>query len=382
MLAYRHELAVERADLAIAAADRADASAARAHALVNKGTALSFMDARAGRDVLESGIDLAFEIGAHEDAVRGNVNMSWTALERRELDEAIRHADRAIDLSIERNLHGFEIYGLVTRGTAKLLRGEWVATDDLAPLLARQDGWATWRVVLLTLVGTVRARRGSPDAADLLGEAWELATKSQELQRTGFAAAAMAELAWIQDKPRLTTELIGAVLEHALADAGEWMAGALAYWAWKLGAIETSPPGICEPHQLQIGGSWKEASEAWQTLGMPYEQALALSEGDDGARLQALEMFETLGADAVAAKLRAELRSAGIEGIPKGPQRATRSHPAGLTERQSEVLEWLPRAAANPRSPIAYSSHRERSITTCRRSWPSSLCRPGAKRST
>jgi DNA-binding NarL/FixJ family response regulator len=53
-----------------------------------------------------------------------------------------------------------------------------------------------------------------------------------------------------------------------------------------------------------------------------------------------LEVFETLGATAVAAKLRKALREDGVT-VPRGRGRDTRRHAAGLTARQAEVLQLL-----------------------------------------
>jgi DNA-binding NarL/FixJ family response regulator len=62
--------------------------------------------------------------------------------------------------------------------------------------------------------------------------------------------------------------------------------------------------------------------------------------GDEKARLEALQVFETLGATAVAAKLRQALRDEGVA-VPRGKGRDTRRHAAGLTVRQAEVLQHL-----------------------------------------
>jgi DNA-binding NarL/FixJ family response regulator len=81
---------------------------------------------------------------------------------------------------------------------------------------------------------------------------------------------------------------------------------------------------------------------------MPFERALALSEGDVAARLDALAVLDGLGADAVAAKLRRLLRADGVRHVPRGPRRATRANPAGLTMRQSEILDLLCDGMSNP----------------------------------
>jgi DNA-binding NarL/FixJ family response regulator len=76
-------------------------------------------------------------------------------------------------------------------------------------------------------------------------------------------------------------------------------------------------------------------------LGCPYEQALALFEGDEGDKREAISIMQKLGADAVCSKLKLEMRSSGIKNIPRGIRKSTRSNPAQLTERELDVLQLL-----------------------------------------
>lgn len=100
------------------------------------------------------------------------------------------------------------------------------------------------------------------------------------------------------------------------------------------------PPGIAEPFRLLIESDWSEAASAWEARGVPFERSLALMHGGQADRLEALEPLEGLGATAVAARLRRELRGAGVS-VPRSKGRETRRHAAGLTARQAEVLELL-----------------------------------------
>ena len=84
----------------------------------------------------------------------------------------------------------------------------------------------------------------------------------------------------------------------------------------------------------------------WSAIGCPYERAIALAHGDHTAQLEALEVLETLGASAVAAKLRRALRDQGLP-VPRGRSRKTRDHAAGLTARQAEVLQLLAKGLSN-----------------------------------
>jgi DNA-binding NarL/FixJ family response regulator len=94
-------------------------------------------------------------------------------------------------------------------------------------------------------------------------------------------------------------------------------------------------------------GDWRAAAAAWKAIGCPYEEAVALTDGDEAARRAALGIFERLGAGPAAERLRQALRASGVRGIPRGPRASTRENAAGLTNRQLEVLALLADGLSN-----------------------------------
>ena len=75
---------------------------------------------------------------------------------------------------------------------------------------------------------------------------------------------------------------------------------------------------------------------------MPYDAALALVDsGDPALAARALDILDRLGADAVAAKVRRDLRSKGVSAVPARRRTSTSANAAGLTTRQTEVLRLL-----------------------------------------
>lgn len=117
-----------------------------------------------------------------------------------------------------------------------------------------------------------------------------------------------------------------------------WIGGELAFWLQQIGEIEVVPEAAAEPYRLAAVGEWQQADAFWEKRGIPYDRALALSLGSNEARLEALTLFDDLGATALAARLRSELAKAGVMGVPRGPTRATRENPFSLTPRQMDVL--------------------------------------------
>ena len=106
----------------------------------------------------------------------------------------------------------------------------------------------------------------------------------------------------------------------------------------KRGDIEPLPESIA-PYWLHIAGRPIEAAQAWDAIGAPYQRALALSDSDEEAHLRtALRIFQGLAARPLAQRVATRFRAMGATGVPRGPRPPTRSNPAGLTERELEVL--------------------------------------------
>jgi DNA-binding CsgD family transcriptional regulator len=154
-------------------------------------------------------------------------------------------------------------------------------------------------------------------------------------------AAARAEVAWLDGD----LDGVGEASNDALVLAFErgvdsWSAGELACWRWRAGLHdELREQLVAEPYRLSIAGEWRSAAERWRKIGCPYEAALALVDADEDAALQqALEELNRLGARPAAAIVARRLRERGARGVPRGPRSVTRQNPAGLTERELEVL--------------------------------------------
>jgi DNA-binding NarL/FixJ family response regulator len=104
------------------------------------------------------------------------------------------------------------------------------------------------------------------------------------------------------------------------------------------------------PEELAAGlrGDWRAAAAGWERIGAPYERALELVDsGEVDATLEALAVFDRLGADPAARLARRRLRELGVRQIPRGPQPTTRVNPAGLTDRQVEILRLLSEGLTN-----------------------------------
>jgi DNA-binding NarL/FixJ family response regulator len=118
----------------------------------------------------------------------------------------------------------------------------------------------------------------------------------------------------------------------------EWSRGELAVWLRRLG-LDVNAVDVAEPYRLLLNGAHEAAAEEFHGFSMPFDAALALVDsGDPALAARALDILDRLGADAVAAKVRRDLRSQGVSAVPARRRSATLANPAGLTTRQTEVL--------------------------------------------
>ncbi|PRC42636.1 LuxR family transcriptional regulator, partial [Mycobacterium sp. ITM-2017-0098] len=110
----------------------------------------------------------------------------------------------------------------------------------------------------------------------------------------------------------------------------------------RIDGSDIAAPDVAEPYALLFDGRYEAAAEQFHRLSTPYDAALTLTDsGDAAGTRRALDLLDRLGADAVAGKVRSDLRATGASAVP-GPRRAsTQSNPAGLTTRQVEVLRLL-----------------------------------------
>jgi DNA-binding CsgD family transcriptional regulator len=208
------------------------------------------------------------------------------------------------------------------------------------------------RIIALVVLGLVRVRRGDPGHRELLEEAWAIAEPTNEPFRMGPPAAARAEVAWLAGDRDAVVEATDTVLRLAVERNDRAALGELLVWRRRVGIDDDPAIRPIEPYAMEVEGDWQLAATFWQEVACPYAAALALADsGDEKELRRALDWLQQLGAQPAAAIVAGRLRELGARGLPRGPRRATRENPAGLTARQLEVLELV--AEGLPDSEIA-----------------------------
>ena len=342
MLHRECEAAVGWARRSLALAERLGEREIRAEALGTLGTALLFLDYDAGCEQMAQALALARADGLHGLVATTLGNLGSASGEVWRLREAREHLKATIVFAQQHELDFFRVYSTAWLALCELHLGRWDDARELAlDVLQQGDSATISRVTALVALGRLQARRGETEAARTLDEALALALPSGTLQRLAPVRCARAEAAWLRGDLAATATEARAALAQAEDRRHPWFAGELAQWLRRAGAPVPVPAACAEPHALLLRGHWREAAATWAAIGSPYEQALALSEGDDAARVAALALLDDLGAAPAADALRRRLRSDGVRGVPRGVRASTQANPHQLTEREREVLALL-----------------------------------------
>ena len=335
---------------AIALADEVGDREALVHALNNVGTVELSRGNPAGQAKLERSLELARQWQLGTDAGRAYIN----------LDEALRHCgqwhsalswiERGIEYTQKLGLEAWLKCLIGARAVVELALGRWDEAAATAETIldGPRDQILGPRSDALVTLALVRARRGDPGSWPLLDEARETAIASDDLQWLAPVAAARAEAAWMEGR----TDAIDAETEHAYDLAcrlGEpTFAGWLGCWRARAGLPVEPPDGVPERFRLQLAGEPELAAEQFRAEGAIYDAAIATVPSTRGAPLRAaLDQLHALGAKPAAAIVSRRLRELGERAVPRGPRASTTENPAGLTNRELEVLPLLTQGLRN-----------------------------------
>ena len=349
MLAQDVDAAEDWATRAIAAARTLDDQDTLAHALNNLGSTRLRVGDVGGYALLEESLEIAIREQFDDHAGRAYANLVWTALDDRQYDRAESYIEEGLAYARRRELAGSIYYITAERARLHFERGHWTKAErDALWVLDRPEEPGITNMPALGTLVRLFVRRGESEVDQALESAWRLVEPTGELQRIAPVAIARAELAWLRDDLQGIGSAIEDAYQLALAARQPWILDEFAFWMWRAGRPIEPLRGSETPYARQIAGGWSEAANEWAQIGCPYEQALALMDsGDPPPLLEALDILDGLGAAPAAARLRRRLRQLGVQGVPRGPRKETRSHPAGLTPRQVEVLDLVVKGLTN-----------------------------------
>ncbi|MFC5138525.1 ATP-binding protein [Actinomycetospora rhizophila] len=342
----------------LGAAEAAAASAERTGAPEHLGMSLTCLgrarviggDHDAGLALMRRGVAETRAAGAHTFTLiaHGLLVLDLFALAR--FDECRRHLDEAIAYAEE-----LETWFLATSWQAvgyrlQAVHGDWDgAIAGLRGIVGvrGEPERGSLRYALPPLARLL-ARRGDDDAPAYLAWTRDLAARAECYDVWWASGLLEIETAWLAGRPADADEALARLGELTARPGRELDRGELARWRQRLGRPVTVPAGARDVHAAGLRGDWEAAAAAWEAEGVPYDQALELL--DSGAAeptLRALRILDGLRAKPAARLARQRLRALGVSHIPRGPYAATRANPAGLSDRQVEVLRLLAESLTN-----------------------------------
>ena len=340
MLRSDLEQGLVHADAALVHAD--DLGAARAGALITMGMARATVAYPDGIELLKEGHRIAETSHALIESARAALIISGVAPDWRDSVTAQRWIRWAVERAETLGVSTLERAINVSRAELEVVRGNLDEAEQVARLVVDDPRTIeNFRTAARIQLAGVLTRTGRGEIESALGRAWESASSTGDPGAILRAAAVIAEHRWLGGKVGAgTVEEMMSEFRQRPATAEPWHVGDLALRLWLNGDIAAMPDDVPDVLSRLGRGDWRMAARWFAERDAPYDEAIALSLGDDAARLRALEILEDVGAKPFAAKLRAELRARGVS-VPGRRAHATRDHPFGLTQRQSEVLELV-----------------------------------------
>ena len=265
-------------------------------------------------------------------------NLCHYDVEQGRFDQAEESVAEALRISEERDTPSCTAFQLGVRSRLRLLQGRLAeAEDDARAVLSSSDVplGQLWPHLVL---GMLVARRDGSPANPHLDDLWRLVNRLDNPGMVAAVAAALAENAWITRRPdaRLDDPLVTELFTREWAGREAALA-ALRRWSRRLaeaGIQQAQPDPGPDPGPVPESQSYERAMALWDA-------------GTTDDLLAALPLLDDLDARAVAALFRARLRDAGVSSVPRGRLAATRANPAGLTDRQLDVLALLADGLSN-----------------------------------
>lgn len=341
--------ALELGTAAISYAEQFRDDRALAWALNTVGAAHWSSDPDRAVELLTASLNAAHRAGDNLAAAAAMNSLGSGAAEIRRYDLAQHWLGQAVAFCTERDMDPPRGYAIAWQSRCLFEQGRWAEADKkLTDVLGAHSNHMPTRIVALTVLGRLRARRGDADVSPPLQLVWALAQQTGDLQRLWPAAAARAESAWLNGAPTRIEALVADTYRLAISAQHGWAADELGYWRWMAGIAAEQATPTARPYALQTSGAWRAAATLWREYGCPYEAALALADSNDPhQQLIALHDLQRLGAWPAAELVARRLREHGIRRLPRPPRRTTRDNPAQLTARQVDVLDLLAEGLQN-----------------------------------
>jgi DNA-binding CsgD family transcriptional regulator/tetratricopeptide (TPR) repeat protein len=354
----REELAaaIDWGERAIALAKQFNDKETLTHALNNVGTSMFSNGNLEGKALLQESLELALSNGFHEQAARAYTNFSESALNNREFALAERLFAEGIAFDTKHDLDSWTHY--LSGGFARLRveQGRFEEAEIICTgILNLQRLTMIMKMPAKIALGLARIRLGQSNVETFIKQCLEEGLTIGEPQYLLPCYLGLVELAWLRDDESEAHQQLEKALALGATLSDPWQLGEMRVWAKRLGMsvqVLKLPNVIAQPFAAELNCEYVTAAWLWDEIGSPYQAAVSLAQSNELALLtDALTRFEKLGAKSAVAWLRRRADVLGLgHALPRprrGPYRAARTHPMGLTEKEVDVLGFLSKGHGN-----------------------------------
>lgn len=352
-----HE-AVEWGERALALAKQYDDVPTQVHAMTNIGSALLFRNDLSGKRYMEDSLALARQHHLHEHTARVFTNYAEFAILARDFPLAEQLVLEGIAFDTRLTLDSWTYYLVGRQAQLRLDQGRLRDAETIAAgVLAVDKLTIVMRMPALTVLAATRARMGSADADELLNDALEQARALEEPQNIVPVRLALIEHAYLQGRNDAAEAECARIIALGIDVLQPWHRDALALWMHRLARPldDHIAPDPASPIALEMSGDAIAAADVWEARAVPFEAAISRLHVTGAERqdqvARAISDLEAMGADAAAVFGRHQALAMGIvHQVPRrrrGPYRAARSHPLGLTAREVEILQLIVDGVSN-----------------------------------
>lgn len=297
---------------------------------------------------LQTSLDTTVAYSFQEHTARAFTNIIAKCVTSKEYRLANHFLQKGLHYCEERDMDSWAAHTLLWKSRMLLETGDWNEAALIAKKLLLHEGQpAMVRVGALTNLATIGIRRGEADAEIYLQEAKSLAFVTKEHQQIVPVLVACLEYEWLSgqrlaDDRELATGIdLTQKLHHISLNS------AFVFWLQKAGRGEAAIPEWYEPYKYLTEGKPSRAAAFWEKLPCPFEKAMALCQGTEHEKRNALAILQQLGATAVSDRIKKGMRAAGIWKMPRGLRRSTLANPAQLTSREIDVIRLLKQGDQN-----------------------------------
>jgi DNA-binding CsgD family transcriptional regulator/tetratricopeptide (TPR) repeat protein len=295
-------------------------------------------------------VEAAAELGVRERAGEFGAgalnNRGQLAISSGRLDEARKWFEELADYSTTNELDAWYVAAMVTLAGIATAQGRWGEADIGVESVAGLRTCFSTEVEYVEVVATLRTRRGDPGARQSIERAVAGAREHEDYWNRLSSCRLAMEGAWSgvfpEDEARALYERACVVVD----EGDTHNRGMLSFWALRLG---WDPPfgESVGPAAQESSGDAVAAAQSWERMGYPIEAAVARAVAADADLAAVFADLNAPGAWGTARGLRRELRRRGVTRIPRGERPSTRENPAGLTNREVEVLTLVARGESN-----------------------------------